>query len=78
MPKASKSAIQVNKYTGDVRTHMAKITLTPTVSMFETVEKVGKKSSFAKPFVTLDYVCLGCHMGRDIKWAAENAKRIHP
>ena len=78
MPKASKSAIQVNKYTGDVRTHIAKINLNPTVSMFETVEKVGKKSSFAKPFVTLDYVCLGCHMGRDIKWAAENAKRIHP
>lgn len=77
MPKVSKSAISVNSYTGDVRTHIFKINTDPTASMFETIEEKGKKSTFAKGFVTLDYVCLGCHGSRDIKWAAKHAKDIH-
>nr|MBF0222494.1 hypothetical protein [Desulfobulbaceae bacterium] len=72
MPKATKSAIKINKFTGDVRTHIFKINTDPKASMFETVVKDGKESTFAKPFVTLDYVCLGCHIGRDINWAADN------
>lgn len=77
MPKATKSAIKENKYTGDVRTHIFKINSDPKASMYGTKEKDGKKSSFAKGFVTLDFVCLGCHLGRDINWAAEHAKSIH-
>jgi hypothetical protein len=45
--------------------------------MFATEEKEGKKYSYAKGFVTLDYVCLGCHASRDLDWAAREAKKIH-
>jgi hypothetical protein len=27
--------------------------------------------------VTMDFVYLHCHQGKDIKWAAANAKNIH-
>lgn len=77
MPKASKSAVTMNKYTGDMRTHIFKINTDPKADMFATVEKNGKKSSYAKGFVTLDFVCLGCHLSRDIDWAAKNAGKIH-
>lgn len=77
MPMASKSAIKKNKYVGDVRTHIFKINTDPKASMFATVEKDGKKSSYAKGFVTLDFACLGCHMSKEMKWAAKNAKKIH-
>jgi hypothetical protein len=77
MARASKSAIKMNKFSGDVRSHIFKINTDPTASMFETVEKDGKKSTFAKSFITLDFACLGCHLGRDLNWAAKNAKNIH-
>lgn len=77
MPLASKSAIKTNKYAGDVRTHIFRINTDPKSNMFETVEKEGKKSSYAKGFVTLDFVCLGCHQGRDAEWAAKYAANSH-
>ena len=77
MPKVSKSAIKVSSYIGDVRTHIFTINTDPDANMFETLEEKGKKSTFAKGFVTLDYACLGCHGSRDKKWAAQNAKGIH-
>ena len=77
MPKMSKSAIKVNKYTGDVRSHIFRITTDPKASAFATVEKDGKKSTYADGFVTLEFACLGCHLGRDVKWASKNAKKIH-
>ena len=77
MPKMSKSAIKVNKYTGDVRSHIFKIDTNPKAKAFATVEKKGKKSKYAAGIVTLEYACLGCHLGRDVNWAAENAKKIH-
>lgn len=77
MPKASKSAVAESKYVGDMRTHIFKINADPKASMFATEEKGGKKTSYAKGFVTLDFVCLGCHQSRDINWAAEYAKTIH-
>ena len=58
-------------------THIFKINTDPKANMFGTKEKAGKKSSYAKGFVTLDFVCLGCHQARDINWAAENANNIH-
>ena len=78
MPRISKSAIKVNSYTGDVRTHIFKINTDPKADMFMTIEEKGKKSTFAKDSMTLDYVCLGCHGSRDRKWASENAVKIHP
>jgi hypothetical protein len=45
--------------------------------MFRVVEEKGKKSTFAKGFVTVDFVCLGCHGSRDKAWAAQYSKEIH-
>jgi hypothetical protein len=77
MPKMSKSAIKVNKYTGDVRTHIFKISIDSKAAAFTTVEEGGKKKTYANGLVTLDFACLGCHLGRDIDWAAKNATKIH-
>ena len=77
MPKASKSAISVASYIGDVRTHIFKINTDPKADMFKTIEENGKKSTFAKNFVTLDYACLSCHASRDKDWAAKGAKGFH-
>ncbi|MDH3868099.1 MAG: cytochrome c3 family protein [Desulfuromonadales bacterium] len=77
MPKASKSAISVASYIGDVRTHIFKINTDPKADMFKTIEENGKKSTFAKNFVTLDYACLSCHASRDRDWAAKGAKGFH-
>ncbi len=77
MPKASKSAISVATYTGDVRTHIFRINTAVDADMFKVIEESGKKSTFAKGFVTVDYVCLGCHGSRDKAWASKNAKKIH-
>jgi len=77
MPKSSKSAIKVATYTGDVRTHIFKINTDPNANMFKTVEEKGKKSTFAKGFVTVEYACLSCHGSRSKGWAAKNAKDFH-
>jgi len=77
MPKAGKSAISVASYTGDVRTHIFKINPDAEANMFKTVEDKGKKSLFAKGFVTVEYTCLGCHGSRDKAWASKNATNYH-
>ncbi len=77
MPKASKSAISVASYTGDVRTHIFKINTDADANMIKTVEKDGKKTTFAQGFVSLDYACLACHQGRDKKWASKKAPKVH-
>lgn len=77
MPKASKSAIAVASYTGDVRTHIFKINTAADANMFKEVEEKGKKSLFAKGFVTVEYTCLSCHAGRDKLWASKNAEGYH-
>ena len=77
MPKMSKSAIKVNKYTGDVRSHIFKITTDPSTKAFKTVEEKGKKKTYADGLVTLEFACLGCHLGRNVEWASPNGSRIH-
>ena len=77
MPNAGKSAIAVASYTGDVRTHIFKINTDADADMFRTVEEKGKKSTFAKGFVTVDFTCLSCHQSRDRKWASKQAKKVH-
>jgi hypothetical protein len=42
MPKASKSAISVASYIGDVRTHLFKINTDPKANMLKEIEKNGK------------------------------------
>lgn len=75
--KVSKSAISLSSYMGDVRTHVVKINVDPEADMFYDVEKDGKKNTYARGFVTLDYACLGCHGSKDREWAAKNAKGFH-
>jgi hypothetical protein len=77
MPKMSKSAIEVNKYTGDVRSHIFKISTNPRAGAFAITEKEGKKRKYAAGLVTLEFSCLGCHLGRDVNWASMEAKKIH-
>ena len=77
MPKASKSAISVASYTGDVRTHIFEINTAADADMFKTIEEKGQKSTFAKNFVTVEYACLSCHGSRDKAWAAGKAKGFH-
>ena len=77
MPKAGKSAISVASYTGDVRTHIVKINTAADANMFKEVEKDGKKTTYAKGFVTVEYTCLSCHGSRDKAWASEYATNFH-
>ena len=77
MPQMSKSAININKYTGDVRSHIFQITTDPKTSAFVTVENDGNKLMYASGLVTLEFACLGCHLGRDVNWASMNASKIH-
>lgn len=77
MPKASKSAISVASYTGDVRSHLFKINPAADANMFKEIEEKGVKSTVAKGFVTVEYACLSCHGSRDKSWAAGKAENFH-
>lgn len=77
MPKATKTAISVATYIGDIRTHIVRINTDPDANMYREVEEKGKTSLFAKNFVTLDYACLSCHGSRDKQWASKYAKDFH-
>ncbi len=62
MPKATKSAVSAGEgvhRVGDVSTHIFKINADPAAEMF--YQEDGK--TFANGFLTLDFVCLGCHNG---------------
>jgi len=77
MPMATKSATAYSKTQGDIRTHVFKINTDPKAKMFYDEDVKGKKATFAKGFVTLDFACLNCHKDKDMKWAAKKSKNIH-
>lgn len=77
MPRATKSATKKGKYEADIRTHVFKINTDAGANMFYTEEVKGKKKTYAKGFVTLDFACLNCHKNKDMGWAAKKAKGIH-
>ena len=77
MPTVSKSAISRVSYMGEVRTHLFKINTDLNADMFKEIEENDKKSIFTKGYVTVDFVCLGCHGSRDKSWAIMNAKGFH-
>jgi hypothetical protein len=77
MPRATKSAVAYAKYEGDIRTHLFKINTAADANMFYTEEVKGKKKTFAKGFVTVDFACLNCHKNKDRNWASAMAKGIH-
>lgn len=77
MPRATKSAVASAKFEGDIRTHIFRISMDATENMFYQEKLKGKKKTYAKGMVTLDFACLNCHKNKDLKWAASKAKGIH-
>ncbi len=71
MPKASKSAVAISLYVGDVKTHI--FAINPD-SLAKTFTGAG---DFANPYVTTEFACLPCHPARSKVWAAANASDIH-
>jgi hypothetical protein len=61
MPRASKTAVAVNKYTGDIQTHIFKINTAADGEMFSPDGKTANGSAG----VTLGYVCYQCHVDGD-------------
>lgn len=57
MPYATKSAVALNKYTADLKTHIFKINTSATGQMFSADGKFANGSTG----VTLSYVCYQCH-----------------
>jgi hypothetical protein len=77
MPRATKSAVKFGKYEADVRAHLFRINISSDANMFYTEEVKGKKKTFAKGFLTVDFACLYCHKNKDKKWASIKAKGVH-
>lgn len=81
MPFAAKSAVAVNKYKADLRSHLFRVTLAEDASMF------NPDGTLANGALTADYACLGCHENianefagnpkKAVAWARKNAKKIH-
>ena len=72
MAKTGKSAVNPNQYTGDVRSHIFSINTDSTAVMFTPDGK------YANSYITLDFACLQCHVGKSKSWAAGYAGLIHP
>ncbi len=64
MPKASKSAIKLNEYVGDIRTHIFNINSDPvgkTDGMFNADGSLVVMDQAGQAAVTLDFACYSCH-----------------
>ncbi len=73
MSYAVKSAEgQLDRHRGDVRSHLFRINTDPAAKMFTSDGK------YANGYLTLDYVCLRCHISRTKDWAIQNAPLVHP
>lgn len=71
MPPAGKSAESFGRYQGDVKTHIAKISIGEVDQMFTADGKLATGK------LTVDFACLRCHAGRDTQWARANARNVH-
>lgn len=71
MPEAAKSAISRGPYQADVKSHLFRINLDPTATMF------NEEGNRANGFLTVEFSCLSCHPERDRAWALANAPGIH-
>jgi len=61
LPYASKSAVAINKYVGDIQTHIFKINPAADGKMFNEDGSLAN----GETGVTLDYVCYQCHKDED-------------
>ncbi|MBI5207355.1 MAG: hypothetical protein HY934_06130 [Candidatus Firestonebacteria bacterium] len=73
MPYAGKSAIKKNNYEGDLRTHIFIINVDSTANMF--YDSGG--NTYSHGFLTLDFVCLRCHLNKTRQWASSTSINIH-
>jgi hypothetical protein len=69
--KASKSAVALGKYEGDIKSHSMMINIDPNAKMFTDDGK------FAKGYLTVEYSCLYCHPAQTKQWALKYAKGVH-
>ena len=72
MPRATKSAVKMDKFEGDVRSHLFRINTDAKAKMFAPDGKLAVGG-----FVTLDFACLNCHKNKDLAWAAKYAANMH-
>ena len=73
MAYAVKSAEgQLFRYEGDVRSHLFRINTRASAQMFTPDGK------YANGYLTLQYVCLRCHVSKTVDWAMEHAPEVHP
>lgn len=84
MPFAVKSAVSTaiiydggTVPKGDLRTHIQSISTDPDWTMFLDSGEFVRLDDRGKAHLTLDYVCLSCHIERDLEWAYSHAGRIH-
>ncbi len=73
MPPAVMAATQVYPHQADVQSHLFRINADPAAGMF--YEQDGQW--YAHDYLTLDFTCLRCHVGRDLDWAAQWAPNVH-
>jgi len=69
---ASSAETQPFRHEGDVRSHLFRINTSVSAQMFT------PDGSRANGYLTLDYVCLRCHVSETIDWAREHAPEVHP
>ncbi len=62
---------------GDLRTHIHRISIDHSWKMFSDDGKFVRVDRDNKAYLTLDYVCMSCHVSQDLNWARTHAKRIH-
>ena len=73
MAYADKSAEgQTFRHEGDVRSHLFRINTDTSAKMFTPDGK------YANGYLTLQYVCLRCHVSKTVDWAKEHASEVHP
>lgn len=69
MPPAVKSAVAFGPFVADIASHIVRIDADPAAEQFE--------GGFSKPYLTLDFACLGCHEDKDRAWAASYVHDVH-
>ncbi len=71
MARAAKSAVAMDTYVGDIRSHLWRINTDSTAEMFT------EDGKYANGYLTLEYVCLQCHTTETKGWAARHSSDVH-
>jgi hypothetical protein len=77
MPMASKSAVAVGPYQGDVKTHLFRINVEKNGQMFTDDGAFVLLDNQGQGAVTLDFACRQCHTEEGTGWLAGKAKNFH-